>query len=907
MCFFIQQTIGKTPAVRTVSFLSAFIILQLVNSLASEVSLGQDGAPPEQVLLKWKFETGQTYVGKFAYGIKTDDENPKQTTFTYDFHWQVILNIESEGKALATVEVDRVRMRHRSKAVGDGFVEYDSEKDEAFQASETAMKELKEFLSTIRSLKDKKFQLLVSGQGEVELVQKIPHAIFFMSPASLPTLPKKELKVGDTWETKRGTFKLTKIEKKDGQTVATIESNKDTSRYRFLVDGGRFLDRASWDVNKYEAKPNEFFVQSHSIRLRYELKGASEPFDQWAPIQPQQGKVIGFIVNSARETPAIKENLMNEKGLLSRIQNSLFIEHFDKGDYPKPTNRWRPMDWLMAARIYQRQGKTDDCKKMLRDGLDAVASMDKENALTRDHFLMLIANKMIEIGDYEGATNAAAKISGFAENDTVFSGRGVVDVPKDASASYVLLRVAIEQAKSGQFEKSISTAESIKAPQTKSAAYWMVAMELADQGKMERATELAKKAGQLYSPKGTVIEFTREGPTPVPLQAYRTLSLGRIALLHALNDKPEEVRTTLAMIPVRSERNAVLTDIVISLEERGLKEIADKWAKEIPPLLYGISVTYRTFHRAKQNDLGGIEELIESVTEPTWKVASAMNYCQTLRKQGKHEAIKRQIDLAQKTIDNVSVPMYRLHALTAFATMLADLGRKEEANNAIQKALTSVDFKKMTIQQSIEAQMKLALLVAELGSNAEFDELMQKIRQEVDRLGSPEKETAEVEFARVYLQRGDLAKAESLAQKIDSPSFRVRALAEVAKKYGEQLELEKSREVFADAYDSAWKVVDAAGLDTVYSKGGALRHVARMQGEVDLEGLVLQIEKSPNANLKAYGFLAAAETLSPDSAAEASKLGRQPDVVLQEICETNRACQIISGTLGPPKEAKNEN
>jgi hypothetical protein len=98
------------------------------------------------------------------------------------------------------------------------------------------------------------------------------------------------------------------------------------------------------------------------------------------------------------------------------------------------------------------------------------------------------------------------------------------------------------------------------------------------------------------------------------------------------------------------------------------------------------------------------------------------------------------------------------------------------------------------------------------------------------------------------------------------------------------------------------KVIDVGGLDTVNSKGGALRFVGQQQGECDLEGLVNFLEESPNANIRAYGSIGGVEALDPEAAEAAKKIGRIPEGILKDVCESIIACKLLEGRYQPPEK-----
>jgi hypothetical protein len=192
---------------------------------------------------------------------------------------------------------------------------------------------------------------------------------------------------------------------------------------------------------------------------------------------------------------------------------------------------------------------------------------------------------------------------------------------------------------------------------------------------------------------------------------------------------------------------------------------------------------------------------------------------------------------------------------------------------------------------------EMAEVSAKVADAAQFENLMIKIESMLESQDESQKARNQLLVVKIYLDREEMSKAEVLAERIKDASYRCQALAAVGNRYGQLLELERSREVFAKAYESALQVVDVLGLDTVYSKGGALRFIGQQQGECDLEGLVNFVEESTNANIRAYGLLGGVESIDPVAAEQATHVVRIPEGILKEVCESNVACQILEGRV----------
>ncbi len=877
------------------------IILFLVMICGSAIQ-GQEArkldTPTQKVKLRWKFEPDQVLLGKLASGIQTIHENPQKTSFVYDFEWDV-QSLDKDGRAVVKVIVHRVRFRHRSAKVA---VDYDSDNDAAFAPSKTDLSEIEVFLKLARQLHKQEFLFLFSDRGEIQQFQK-----YEVRPGQMidwPELPDQPVGVGDTWtdDTHQGKpvrFELVKLEVFEGATIAWIENKSNTMRYRFLINEGRYLDNVKWDILTTPPDAKKSFIQTHSQRLRLELAGEKGRFDRLNALQPNQpGRALNLIIKSLRQTDSIEEFLLDEKSALASIQERLFIEHADKIDTSGSRDQWNPFDWFLFSRYYQRTGNIRKYKELLKDGAESTAVNLNLADHTRNVFLLQFAELLASIGEYEAAKKAGLAIDLDAMSGLAVTAKGPISIPKSALRSYALFLIAREQAKAGLADEATSTAQLISSPSYLSAAHWIVAMHLAEHGKTKTAMKNVAFAEKSYSEAANVIEFDTQGPIEVPIHSYRALALGKLAISQAKQMDENAMRSTLDKIENPTERNAVMVDLIVALDKEGMTDKVERIMSDLPKSTQNVATQMRISMRLKSKVLGEVEQMIASISEAEWNASSRLEYCLALRSDGdRTNDLQKQLDLAGAAIREISEPRTQASMIIEYASVLIKTGRQEEAKKQLKTALEIVDQDQSINSRSLEMQLRIADVLAKTDDVTGFASLMGRIENTVNGLVESERANNQLLVVLTYLQKDDMERAETLAEKIEDASFRCKALAAIGKRYGQLLELERSRELFSKAFASAMQVVDVGGLDTLYSKGGAVRYVGQQQGECDFEGLVNYMEESPNANIRAYGLVGGVESFDPAAAEAALKVAKLPEGILMDVCESNVACKIIQGQL----------
>lgn len=852
----------------------------------------------ESVELRWKYVESEEIDVRYCFEIRTEAETTKQTLFLYNLRWNVASVLEDES-ADVTLTVKRVRLFHRSELAG--LKVYDSQKKNSFQVSEAVGKEMEVFLNIVRTLEGKQFRLNFKPDGSVNSYGQTPNSLRQLTPAIFPRLPARKLQLGESFTVSQGqekseTYRLARLQKRDDETIAVLESQDDTTRIRFLVDEGRVLDSAEWDVTRFRKKDESSYLQG--VVTRYDLKRARDnpEFPIHDSLQPQDaGRAIRMAFQSLQASEKMQEDLVNERGLLSKLQNSLLVEYLPSIELTEFPTVEKPVDWLFANRFYEKTGDTEKQKQSLYLALESLASIEDRDDLNRNHFLALLTDAMIQFGDYEGARQASLAISPNASKGTQFTSQGVFQIPTAAMQGYFLLRTSSAVADAGQFDRAIEIIEQIECEPTKGAAYWLLVMKLAEQGEFEKAVHYSMLAGDRDSDVDTVFEFQRHGPSPVPAHAYRTLALGRLALQQALRNKREATERTLQLIQDDDERNAVLTDVVIALEEAGHPKLATDWTAPLPPFMASVATANRIAYRIRNDNLNELEPMIESIAEPSWKAASLINYVAALHETGTEVDLNTQIKSVISLIKEMDNPQKEITTLKNLGGLYQAIGKPEAAKAVYKSAIDLIPSYKLPITDAVAMTIEMAKPLAMLLSEEELIDLVNSTAAMINDLEIDQRDFAWSLLVETCLKGGLTQRAEEFANKIDSASYRSQALAEVGHFHGKRFEFEKSREVFASAYDNGLSVVDVGGLDTIYSKGGAIRAIAKRQGDCDLAGLIYFLEDSNHWKLKAYGYLAAAESMKPDFAVEAENTASLPEGVLMEVCTENRACRMIAG------------
>ena len=146
------------------------------------------------------------------------------------------------------------------------------------------------------------------------------------------------------------------------------------------------------------------------------------------------------------------------------------------------------------------------------------------------------------------------------------------------------------------------------------------------------------------------------------------------------------------------------------------------------------------------------------------------------------------------------------------------------------------------------------------------------------------------------VEAGRTQAAEDLILSIDHAASRGDALGALGSTYAERGDVKTSRARFAAAFEAALKIDAPMGLDTVYSRGGAIRMLAHKQAIVDMPGLQEFLRAAKSPNIRAYGYLGVAEGLVPMAVERAGARGLEyPQGLFDEIWN-QRATITITGS-----------
>lgn len=876
-------------------YLKLVIYLLLVLNCGSS-SQGQQiqksEAYPQKVLLRWKLKPGQVYKREVVVSANTC---PQNSILNIEFEWHVQSLLKNGNASIKNV-VKRVRLHYRSDKVK---FDYDTESKTPIVLPEIERSYISLLLLSIQMIRKQEHEFILSDRGlfySTREGQSFGYLHF-------PKLPEEAVGVGDTWiddslevEPKRRNT-LAKLEEIDGQTVAWIDSDSESGRYRFLVDAGRYLDTAVWNAFPGADKSKVPNINSASKIERFQLTGDDRKLQRWKPLQPQQrGIATQLISDSHSFKDQIVEYLVDEKSMLSRIQETLWLEHAKEANSSKPDDRWQPMDWLMFARYWERKGDYGKSKQLLQEGARSLIEASEENSPMRNYFLLQFVELLVGIKDFGTAIQVCNAIPSDTMSGLNLTDEGPVHVSSNAMRSYGLFLVAQEQAKLGLTTESMDTAELIVEPSYQAVTHWTIAMHSADRGEGKSASENAIIAEGLNTKRASIVEFGTNGPTPVPVNNYRTLALGKLAICQAKHDDETAMWNTISSIKIATERGAVMGDVIISLDKTGKHQLADQVFNELPKSSRKAAIEYRIKELLRSSRFEEAEKVLESISDPTWKVSNRIQYCKTLSKEsGRIEDIQKQRGLIVTDIREITSNLSRATALIDFSELLLALGDKRELPKQLMEAHEIIEKRTLQDAKRIDLHLRIASILAGLDTVPEFNDITLELEEISKSFANFENSDLQLSLVKVYLLRDAMRKSEELADGIENASIRCQALTEVAKHYAQLLEIARSREVFSKAYAAAMQVVDVTGLDTPYSKGGAARMVGREQGAYDLEGVIIFANQSKDANLRAYALIGGVESIDLDAAAAAMKVGRLPRGMFQKVCESNIVCEILEG------------
>ena len=225
------------------------------------------------MLLRWHFHPNQTISGKLDTCIRTLDDYPQETSFIWESKW-FVQSLDEKGDATLKVVVDRERLKHQSSKVQ---VDYDSEKNASFKPTELELSEIKNIFTRSQAIHKREYFFRVTPRGKVTALaayEEFPGQVIVW-----PGLPEEPVGIGDTWSVdipggSQTKFELVDLEDIGNDTVAVIEEKGDTTRYRFLVKQGRFLDCMTWNI--LASEPNRTTEQLRWLDTSINQAAAAE-------------------------------------------------------------------------------------------------------------------------------------------------------------------------------------------------------------------------------------------------------------------------------------------------------------------------------------------------------------------------------------------------------------------------------------------------------------------------------------------------------------------------------------------------------------------------------------------------------------------------------------------------------
>ncbi len=860
----------------------------------------QDPAPspavpsPSKVLLRWQFRPNQTISGKLDACIRTLDENPQETSYVWESKW-LVQSLDEQGVATLKVVVNRERFKHLSAKVQVG---YDSDRNASFKPSELELSEIKEIFTRTQAIHKRDYYFRVTARGQVTAL----HA-YDEFPGQLiawPRLPEEPVGIGDVWDasssgTEPNVYALVDLIDVGMDKVALIEKKDDSSRYRFLVNQGRFLDKTTWNILASKPGPEKQIVQHFSSR--YRLDSSRDQFDHFdlRSLQPNQpGRCLDMILQSSRRSESIKEYFVGERNELNGIQGKLFVEHVEKIDVPSDRDAWMPYDWFFFARYYQRLGDTIKYKEILSEGAKATAINSELNPLQKETNLLQFVELLTEAGEFEIAKKVFATIPIADRPSLAITSRGNLSVPRYAMRDYAMLLITKGLAKQGRFAESLSTIQMLSSRASKSAAYWIVAYEQAEYLKTKDALASATAAENLYSAETIIIEFATEGPVEVSVQTYRTLALSKIAISQAKQNDEAGMTSTLSMIKSPTDHLAGTVELITTLDKEGMKGLADKISAQATPSIRSLASELRIADRIRSGRLQEASAMLETIQDPESIAASRLAFCEVILYDDDPEGkVAKQLALAETAIEKIRDVKIQSQLERRYASILADSGRLNEARAYIEERLNKVESNKKIDMDHMAELLQTADVLFKVSRGSDFDKFLARIEMEIHALEDHLQGSYKIALLNFYLHKNLMEPAGRIASEIDEPSLRCQAFCAVGKRYAQLIEMESSREWFAKAFKCALDVPDTFGLYTMKCKGGALRYVSKQQGDCDLEGLIRFLELASDPNVIAYGWLGGAEGVDPTAAIYAGKTGRLARNMLEDTCESNVACKIL--------------
>lgn len=625
-------------------------------------------------------------------------------------------------------------------------------------------------------------------------------------------------------------------------------------------------------------EPNRAFMtvagESGSV-----IQTSADPSANAQPSQVEQAWT--YLQKSMEATPRIQEHLVGEQELLWGLQTRLAAELVV---IPKPEGEWAEdaATWIEYAYICERQGDSKESIAALYQALPLVKLLAGEQfSIVKTMQLLSITEGFGRQKDYAGALESALAIDTTEDSAITVTEAGFIDLPQAAAQSYALMLVSFFQSANAEYQSARNTANQIQEKFARSAAHWLIALQQTKNGNLDEAALSAKAAIKHeglrlpWAEPAQVAEYSAKGPKLVPLTVYRTIVLSQLAIGHCMTGDEQSAKKSIDRIGDLVMRDAAIVELMSALVANDKSEMADAWLKEIRSAeIRSIAL----FEIGKLSLAGHAYDIADrnanAIEHPAWETKLRLEICKALAKAQMRDDLDKQIERLQTAITSISQPLQRTQALVQFSMLLAKSGKQARARDLLSNATQQIKNSPPELNTQVLVLADIAAALEKAAATQAAHELFAtalEISQELDDYSKP---SARLAVLKKMLEAfGANEETALLANSNASAPERVEALISLARVYLEQGQVDQGRMMYKSAFDAALEIMDFMGLDTRYSKGGAMRYIAQEQGQTDLAGLVQFLETSDNQNVVAYGYLGAAESLVPDQSVLAENRG----------------------------------
>ncbi len=304
---------------------------------------------------------------------------------------------------------------------------------------------------------------------------------------------------------------------------------------------------------------------------------------------------------------------------------------------------------------------------------------------------------------------------------------GAFQLPQAASQSYSLLLVTKLQADAGDFNSASKTIELIKDKSAKSAAYWLLALRQAEQGNLDEAiptTETAVVvAGPHYSwsEPNMVAEFTTKGPKLVPLDAFRLMTLGEIALQSALRGNDRRAADYLFHIDDGPLRKAVVVEMVATMSNRSEFELAEEWSDRIQGDYQSLAQYHLALNLVRAGKFEEAQRISNDIRSEAWLSRFQLDSCEFLLEGEHREQLQQTLESVQRVIDSLSPPVFRAQAQLKVATLLSEVGDDKAALANLRSAMDLLRQECEEDLDCIQGMTEIAAAMPAVGASEEAE------------------------------------------------------------------------------------------------------------------------------------------------------------------------------------------